>query len=107
MKPSEPMMNLSLAKDFVDYGDGTLVPRNIHKLVEGTFRTGSLAQLAQGTPLAGVARIFETSRTFFKRNRLARPGFAMINAVGIRSVIHGLNLASVASRSLRKNGWSS
>lgn len=104
MKPSEPMMNLSLAKDFVDYGDGTLVPRNIHKLVEGTFRTGSLAQLAQGTPLAGVARIFETSRTFFKRNRLARPGFAMINAVGDlgAAVIHGLdNPASV----VRADRW--
>jgi hypothetical protein len=97
----DPIQKQSIASEFTKYGvagdKAKFVPNKIHELVEHTFKTGSLLQFMHQikAPPSAVkfAEIFETSRAMFKRNRLARPGFAAINFVGDlgNAVLHGLD----------------
>lgn len=96
MTDTDPKIMKAALQGFEEYGSNVFVDKRIHRLVEGTFKTGSLTQLAAKTDspaLKAAANVFETSRAWFKRNRLARPGFAFVNAVGDlgSAVMHGMS----------------
>jgi hypothetical protein len=106
LPPGTHAFTQSLKNDWVRTASGKYIPKQVNDLVEGTFKTGSLTQLAAGHgPVAEItARGIETMKAWFKRNRLARMGFATVNAVGdmASAIFHGFDKPETM---LQAGGW--